>query len=234
MCLLETNKSFFSKSKVTLLLVLVCALLFWLFKTPEKKPVDIEPDAMTDEAAKQEPAPASSDVSPAKPPTVAEPSVASGTAPAHALTADELDKVMQLRSQVKMALASGYTSMISFRAEYNRYSTDFRSIGFGPLGGSISYKIGFLAPYIPAGEEPTVVSENSNNMTSDFIEGQKYDPVSEKINLADFARHCERGCTANDSEFELIAVLPIPNSANADVWLINEKKEIKQVIDGLR
>ena len=234
MCLLENKKNSFSKSLIAGLLICVCIALFWCSrKAPEIKPDVDGAEVMTPESTKPESQAQSEDSTEAVQ-VKTEPSPSAAAVPASARTPEELDKITQLRSQVKMALSSGYTAMISFHAEYNRFSTDFRAMGFGPLGGSIPYKVGFLAPYVPTVTDPSLTSEDPNNMTSDFIDGQKYDPIGEKINLSDFARHCERGCTATDSEFEMIAVLPLPNSTSPDVWLINEKKEMRQVVDGLQ
>ncbi len=162
----------------------------------------------------------------------------------HTFTENELKEIQKLRSEAKMTLASNYAAMASFRAELNRYTTDLKSAGFMLSKSEISYKLGFLKQFHPAGDNNQNTNEDfhsEKNLTTDTFIGEKdslsnqifkYATGVENINLDDYSKYCKKGCTASANEFEILLVLPLPNSSQVDVWTINEKKVLEQVLDG--
>jgi hypothetical protein len=185
------------------------------------------------------------------PPVIAEPfvnvkpqEVSAAATAVNEFTADELKKIENMRSEAKMSLAANYTALMSFHAEWDRYTTDLKSMGFAPYRSELIYKLGFIKQFQPS----EVANQNTNedfnstkNLTTDAFIGEKesqsgkvyrYAPELNNINLDEYSKYCQRGCTATDKEFEILLVLPLLNSGKVDVWIINEKKEIIQVLDG--
>ena len=159
-------------------------------------------------------------------------------------TAEEMKEIKRRRDNAKFALASTFTAMMSFKAEFDRYSTDLKSLGFSPMQSEMNYKLGFVHQFRPSGSDNNGTNEDWNseiNLTTDTFVGEvepqssqkyKYTPESEKIDMKDYAKYCVRGCTSSEGEFEILLVLPLPNSSRVDVWTVNERKEITQVLDG--
>ncbi len=212
-----------AKSKWIAVVVGIVLLFFILHKKSTPVMTEIENNNETEDTT-----PASKDQTKSTATTVSGDSTQVSPLPqASEISASDLEKIAQLRSQAKQALAASFTAEVSFRVEYNQYSTDLKAMGFYPMGNTLSYKAGFLSPY------PTTSAE-LNLSTDAYLETSPYDTLARQINLADYAKYCERGCTANDGEFEMLLVLPLLNEKRVDVWLINEKKEMKQVVDGLQ
>ena len=159
---------------------------------------------------------------------------------------EDLAEIQQRRSNAKFALASGFTAQFAFHAEYERYTTDLKSLGFVPMQNELNYKMGFINQFHPAADDNQSTHEDwdsTKNLTTDTFIGEPtdkpdqkftYAPETNAINLHDYARYCERGCTASDQEFEMLVVFPLPHSDRVDVWIVNEKKEIQQVLDGTK
>lgn len=162
----------------------------------------------------------------------------------HEFTANELKEIQKLRNEAKLSLASNYVAMISFKAEWNRYTTDLRSAGFTPNKSELSYKQGFINQFQPADKANQNTNEDfhsTKNLTVDTYIGEydsqseqifRYAPGVENINLDDYSSYCKQGCSASANQFEILLVLPLPNSNKVDVWTINERKVMQQVLDG--
>ncbi|MEK6556622.1 MAG: hypothetical protein AABZ31_15335, partial [Bdellovibrionota bacterium] len=99
-----------------------------------------------------------------------------------------------------------------------------------PRSTTLNYKMGFLAPLNASQHmdtdsfigEPTGVDNETYN----------YSKEAATIRLADYASYCERGCFADERGFELLLVIPLDEN-HFDVWLINDKKQLKLAKDGL-
>lgn len=148
------------------------------------------------------------------------------------------EQIVQRRSATKSALSSAYMSIVAFHAEYDRYTTDLAAAGYMPQEGVMPAKFGFLQPYEPRGgrEENEVPSRHSSeiflNLQDD--EGQpiySYDKHSKNVDLAKYARFCRDGCSASDTRFELIAAFNLDEDETLDVWIIDQNKEIRHVVD---
>lgn len=158
-------------------------------------------------------------------------------------------EIEQARQEAKMLLSSAYTALKSTHAEIGRYSTDFNAIGFDPFvhkeGEIVRYKLGFLQPFEPdALIETDTIHESPESMSTDSMmtypinitapkrEVASYSDEAKSVSLNDYSKYCKMGCTANTDSFEILLVRPLEGHGK-DVWLINDKKEIILVCDGL-
>ncbi len=152
------------------------------------------------------------------------------------------EQLRERRSEAKMALASFYSGQKAFHAEYKRYSTDLKAIGWRPNEPLIKYKIGFVAAFRPSSysdseefrEDPTRLDTDSyiNDAANELGEVFKYDERVESVRLSDYETYCKKGCTADETGFEILVVMPLGNSGRVDVWSINDQKEIRLISDG--
>lgn len=223
-------------------LILIIALLF-LTKTKEQNKIQtIEPTA---------------DVL-ADPPITTEAISTEAHTPAHSspesvhIPAENAvpPEVLQARQEAKGTLSSAYTALKAFQAEYGRYSTDFYALGYEPMQiqqkGVVNFKVGFAkAFYSEELIENEEILENPESMSSDTYmrtpinitsperEVASYSEPVKKISLDDYQKYCSMGCTATNDSFEIILVRPLEGHGN-DVWIINDKKEIRLVCDGLK
>lgn len=161
--------------------------------------------------------------------------VAAGAKPAKALPPAEIE---QARGGAKVALAANYAAQKSFFSEYRRYSTDLYASGWRPSELPLAYKAGFLAPYFPAQLLP---EEDPRRMDTDAIlaehpardGGPFYTPATEAISLAGLSAQCRSGCTASEHGFEMLVAFNLDADPTLEVWRINEKKELEQVVNDL-
>jgi hypothetical protein len=161
------------------------------------------------------------------------------------LSPEDLETIKQMRSNAKANLASVYTALVSAQGEWGHYSTDLNAIGYAPNGNLMPFKLGFLSPYHPPIEsslnmgEPDQTTEFlttdqfNNKIRSNSKEPTYYNDLADKIKLSDYAQYCKKECTATDNEFEVLLVLPLLDLQHVDVWTVNDRKEIIQVVDGL-
>jgi Na+-transporting methylmalonyl-CoA/oxaloacetate decarboxylase gamma subunit len=153
-------------------------------------------------------------------------------------TVNSPQDVEELRSKLKSAAAGGYTAQRAFQAEWNRFTSDLVFMGWEPTMPELNYKMGFLgalvADAVDEKEKPQRYSTDAfiNEETDQSSEKIRYTRAAEKINLSDYARYCQQGCVATKDSFELLLVLPLDEQGHVDVWTINDKKEMKQVVDG--
>jgi hypothetical protein len=138
-------------------------------------------------------------------------------------------------------LAAGYTAQKAFAAEFERYSSDLVAIGIEPQAPDVNFKMGFLSALSEraiedAREKPERFSTDAfiNNDSWGSNQKFRYTPEAEKISLESYARYCEHGCVASRNSFELMIAIPLDDKGHVDVWLMNEKKELKQVVDGTK
>lgn len=139
-------------------------------------------------------------------------------------------KVARLRANAKWALESGYMTLKAIQAEHGRYTSDLRSIGWTPRSTTLNYKMGFLAP--PNASQYMNTDSFIGEATGVDNETYKYSKEAAAIRLADYVSYCERGCFADERGFELLLVIPL-DEKRLDVWLINDKKQLKLAKDGL-
>lgn len=156
---------------------------------------------------------------------------ASTSSPKFQLTKEEIENV---RSEMKISLSALYGAEKSFYFEFHRYSTDLATIGYGPEDGQW-HKVGFIEPFYP--EKLTQTEDPRVHDTSELKQFAQNQPLffrqnAEKISLADFRRFCKKGCTASESHFELLAATQLIDGYPAEVWLIDDQKNLIQVQDG--
>ena len=219
--------------------VIMVVLLLVLRKQTEPTafaPVQPETTAANEGAPVGEAAPlTATDAQPpvATPTATATPATSAATT---ALTPEALEKI---RSLAKSSLASGYTAQRAIQAEWDRYTSDLVYIGWEPSGPDVSYKMGFLAaidaPLFADGREKPERFTTDAFINRDIVGAEKlrYTPAAERINLNDYARYCERGCIVAPDWFEMLLAIPLDDQGHVDVWTINDKKEMKQVVDGM-
>lgn len=128
-----------------------------------------------------------------------------------------IEKVQQVRSSMKVSLAAIYAAQMAYQSEYEGYSSDLNAIGFRIDDGPQDFKVGF---------------PESN---SDMILGKStYTDLAKNINFQDLLRHCLHGCTSSKDQFEVIVASNLDADDDLEVWVINERKEMIQVIDDLK
>lgn len=155
----------------------------------------------------------------------------------HTLTETEINK---LRSAAKIFMASSYAAQLSFFIENNYYTTDLVATGL-ITDEQLSFKAGFLEPSnTNTNDNPKI---NPQQMTTDAFIGRKgvgnegeinYRSFVSEVDLSSYKNFCQRGCSANESGFEMMIAVPLGNSNQIDVWLVNEKKEFILVQDGTK
>ena len=146
------------------------------------------------------------------------------------------EDIKSIRSTQKLHLSAIYTALASMHADYNRYSTDLQYMGYAPSDHT-EFKIGFIRPYYPNELQSTEHSyEDPERMTNELVTEDPDATISDAAHAVDLSAYehlCKKGCTANEKEFEVMIVSPLA-SGKHDIWVINEKKEIVQVQDGLK
>ncbi len=149
-----------------------------------------------------------------------------------------LEEIAKRRSEVKRVLSSVFTANASYFAEYNRYTTDLTAAGYMPQEGLLPAKFGFLSAYEPRGGRED--NENPVRFSSDIFlnlqdeEGEplyKLDAHSKDVDLSRYAKYCRDGCTASDTRFEVIAAFNLDEDDTLDVWIMDNNKELRHVVD---
>ena len=164
--------------------------------------------------------------------------------PAQGISPEErLERANGIRSSMKVSLAALYAAQKSFYSEYARYSTDFNALGYSPEDETFRHKTGFLKTFTPL--EPTSETEARSRQVSSFDELDAYyrerdpngrlpfSPETESLDLEDAARFCRKGCTASETEFEILSAANLDDDPELDVWLIDETKMLVHVNDDL-
>lgn len=170
--------------------------------------------------------------------TASNPSAAS--APATNAKADspgEMSEEMRQKvySEIKTQLASLYTAEKAFYAEYNRYSSDLKTIGWLPDPGESNVKVGFVegsTGEVIEGEDPEA------RMDSDYLQQQAipdasytYSKWADGLSLKNLSGQCRNGCRASEHRFEIMAVSRTGPHGQPEVWTINDDKEIIKVTE---
>lgn len=127
-------------------------------------------------------------------------------------------KIQQIRIKIKSTLAAIYTSEAAYFAEYNRYSVDFKEMGFyvDLNNSNLDFKFGF-----------------SDSDSDQFIEANQYSALAKDFKLQDVRKFCKADCTIRAGGFEAIIATNLDDDDDLDVWTINEKKELEHVFDDL-
>jgi hypothetical protein len=141
-------------------------------------------------------------------------------------------------SEIKVHLASLYTAEKAFYAEYNRYSSDLKAIGWLPDPGELNIKVGFAEASIGEtneGEDP------EGHMDSDFLQelsvpdaSYGYSKWAQGLSLKNLSGQCRNGCRASEHRFEIMAVSRTGPNGDPEVWVINDDKEIMKVTEPSR
>lgn len=154
-----------------------------------------------------------------------------------------MDKIQELRNQARAHLSASYTAQRAFRAEFGRYTTDLKAMGWAPTSANVAFKLGFLTEFRPnpSNDPPMDIVEDPRQMSTDSFVGDRFDDIStfryedsaNSLALSEYSRFCSNGCTANDDSFEMLLAVPLGDSDHVDVWIVNEKKQMEMVFDGV-
>lgn len=138
-------------------------------------------------------------------------------------------------SEIKNQLASLYTAEKAFYAEYNRYSSDLKAIGWLPDPGESDVKVGFAEASTGEaieGEDPEA------RMDSDYLQQQSipdasytYSKWADGLSVKNLSGQCRNGCRASEHRFEIMAVSRTGPQGKPEVWTINDDKEIIKVTE---
>lgn len=148
----------------------------------------------------------------------------------------ELSEVTR-RLGVPVNLSEIFSGQQGFFDINGRYTTDLLSLEWLPTRTLMLYKLGFLTPSPTEGE-----FEDPMRMTSDIYLTEiddatgapfVYDPRAHLVDLRSHARLCRRGCSADSRGFELMIAVPVGGTGGVDIWLLNERKELTHVWDGV-
>lgn len=165
------------------------------------------------------------------------PSAAAPNANAQADGPGEMTEEMRQKvySEIKTSLASMYTAEKAFYAEYNRYSSDLKAIGWMPDPGESNVKVGFVegsTGEVIEGEDPEA------RMDSDYLQQQSipdaaytYSKWADGLSLKNLSGQCRNGCRASEHRFEIMAVSRTGPHGQPEVWTINDDKEIIKVTE---
>lgn len=158
---------------------------------------------------------------------------------ADSLTAASPEEVKKIRTEIKVGLAGLYTAEKAYQAEYGRYTTDLTVIGWEPMEAKSNIKFGFVTAFNP---KQLTERESPRSMDSEILrdeiasQGRTPFEVSaraQNIDLERYESYCQRGCTADETHFEIMASTHL-GYGKPEIWILNENKEIKQLSDGAR
>jgi hypothetical protein len=147
-------------------------------------------------------------------------------------------EINERRQTIRATLFGLYTAQAAYFAEYDRYSSDLGHIGYLPAEGTIKARFGFLEPYTPNGGLNS--NEDPARSSSDAFIGLKddsgdtiyqYDEYSKPASLAKYERYCDNRCTVTANQFELISAVNLDADETLDVWIIDNRKNIRHVVD---
>lgn len=154
-----------------------------------------------------------------------------------------MDKIQELRNQARAHLSASYTAQRAFRAEFGRYTTDLKAMGWAPTSANVAFKLGFLTEFRPnpSNDPPMDIVEDPRQMSTDSFVGDRfddvtsyrYDDIANSLALGEYSRFCSNGCTASDDSFEILLAVPLGDTDHVDVWILNEKKQMEMVFDGV-
>lgn len=150
-----------------------------------------------------------------------------------------IQDVEKKRKEVKTALAVLFIMQRTFLAEHNRYTSDVAMMNHD-FPEELGFKFGFAKAYSP---DVLAEGERPSSTNTDFLLGEplaqerttrlQYKAEASQINLQEFLHFCRNKCEVTENSFEAIAVMPIPGGDDVDVFLVNDKKEIFHVYNGM-
>lgn len=151
------------------------------------------------------------------------------------------DKLIDIiQGFIKSNLMGLYAAEMSWREEMGRFTTDIKFVGFNVDSHVVAAKFGFLNQFDPEsvmeGEHPNLMNTDelvARDVTSD---GKEYDYAAsaEDVDLNSIKNYCQEGCTATENTFEIIAAANLDDDNTYDVWVINDRKELRHVVDDLK
>lgn len=217
------------KRRLVILVLLGCALLWCLLRpVPETAPVPEPPQAREGSYVKVLPTPIA-------PPT----SEALESKPIEDPNLTELERERKrVRAEMRLALSAAYLAQKEFHSEFGRYTTDLRLAGWDYQSKILNFKMGF-AQAGPVGED--FQNEEPQDMDTDLLiretlekdsrDARSYSGLAEGLSIRDYAYACRDNCTATNETFEIIAVSRIGPEGQPEIWVINDKKELRQIKD---
>ena len=150
-----------------------------------------------------------------------------------------LQVVEQRRAQVKAALFGLFMMQRTFQAEHNRFTSDMAMMNHD-FPEQLGFKFGFSNAFSP---EALAEGERPNSSNTDFLLGEPlskgrtarllYKADASEIKLQNYLHFCHSKCEVTENSFEAIAVMPVPGGNDVDVFLVNERKEIFHVYNGI-
>lgn len=128
------------------------------------------------------------------------------------------EKIKQVRIKMKSSLSSAYVAEQAYFAEFEKYSVDFKEMGFylDLNNQALDFKFGFM-----------------DSDSDKFIEANQYSSLSKDIKLQDARKFCKAECTIRNDGFEVMSATNLDNDDDLDVWTINQNKELEHVFDDL-
>jgi len=125
------------------------------------------------------------------------------------------------QSEAKVALAQLYTAQKAFHVEYGFYHTDLEALKM-TQSNLQSYRIGFVNPSVLDSEILATLGELQLDPAKMQVIPAGRTPASH----VDLGNYCS-DCTATKDTFKAVAVGFI--NGKADVWTINESKQLKNI-----
>lgn len=229
----------------TVIITILIAICLWFLlnrQRPMNEPsTENESEIATNETVENSPERASPSTTPIDalnpPPTPFPKSQTTSSAAPPLKPLTELE-ITERRQIIRAMLLGLYTAQAAYFAEYNRYSSDLGHIGYLPSEGTIKARFGFLEPYTPNGGLNS--NEDPSRSNSDAFIGLKddggdtiyqYDEYSRPASLGKYERYCDNRCTVTADQFELISAVNLDADETLDVWIIDNRKNIRHVVD---
>lgn len=144
-----------------------------------------------------------------------------------------------VRSDIKTVLSSIAVAEKTVKEDIGRFTTDLKYLGFLNKSIIFSAKFGFLSTFDAGsqmeGENPSLMNTDELVKFDKDSDGREheYGATAEEIDFATLISFCHDNCTANEDIFEIIAAANLDEDTTYDVWTINEKNELKHLVDDL-
>lgn len=173
-------------------------------------------------------------------PAFSAPKAATGDQASINASALDSESVEKIRYETKVLVASIYGAQRQFFLKHGRYTTDLIATGWSPDVRFNNERVGFLTPYFPRklleGENPKFMSTDDFLRLEEHERGSKgeYSKSAQGISLEKLRKYCQAGCTASEKHFEVIGAMNLDADSDLDIWLINDKKQIVQLVDDLK
>lgn len=147
------------------------------------------------------------------------------------------------QSEAKANLSGLYTAQKAFYAEWTRYFTDFRDVGFAPEG-NLRYRIGFNAAGVaipansgysgPSNPNPMAATNSTqyNSQLYCVMPTTSGSYCRENPNFSNFPLPAAT-VTAAGQNFSAAAIGNIDSDVATDTWFINQQKNLRNAVPDL-